>query len=237
MLNFYATFEAEKVNTRTDGMLKAKIYEQPYEVRSRLSDLGLVQGELNRVAEMALMARNESTDNDPISAGGLFSYIYGNRAIREILRPQGWEIDRTDNIEATYNPKTGIKIIFQNVDVAAVVWRAPRAISGKGRGAERLVLNASGYLFPEYEEEERQRIETLSRRLGSVWFLCVSVREIEGEQELRAELSNPRPFEGGQFGEFNERIFILSGGGFDDPADDERVDGPDEDFEIEISRK
>lgn len=235
MLIFCATFEALKVNTGTDGMLEARIYEQPYEVRSRLSELDLACEELGRVAEMARMARNESTDNDPSSARGLFSYIYGNRTIREILRPRGWMIDRTDNIEATYDPRTGTKIIFQNVDLAADRWRMPKAISGKGPGAERLVLNASGYLFPEYDEEERQRIETLSRRLGSVWFLCVSVRDIDGEQELRAELSNPRPFEGGQFGEFNERIFILGGDWFDDP--DERVDGPDEDFEIEISRK
>lgn len=30
--------------------------------------------------------------------------------------PKESAIDRTDNIEATFDPKTGIKVVFQNAD-------------------------------------------------------------------------------------------------------------------------
>jgi hypothetical protein len=215
-----------------------KIYEHALEAEARLRELGFSMDGLASAAQIAGFVRNDSTGNDPLAAAGLFSWIYGTRALRDMLLPKGdWEIDRTDNIEATYNRKTGIKVIYTNVDLAAVRGRNPKAISGKGRGSERMVKAASGYLFPEEEAAAADRVADYNRRLdANVWYLCVSIREIDGEQEIRAELSCPAYIDGGQFGEFVERIFILTGGDGEIVERDSDL-GADEEFPVEVSRK
>ncbi|MFX4228426.1 MAG: hypothetical protein ACFHHU_11285 [Porticoccaceae bacterium] len=177
----------------------AKIVRNPLEVDSRLKALGLDVQTVRTIAQKAAAARNEATDIDPVTTPGTLAYIYGVRAIREELLPGGaWQIDRTENIEATYNPSTGKKIVYQNVDVACSA-NDPQPISGKGEGAKRLVGTQS-YLFPYMEKEEEAKANT------EVWFLCVSFHE----EEFRVELSCPSSIEGKQFGEFAERIHVVT---------------------------
>ena len=81
--------------------------------------------------------------NHPLNAAGQLSYIYGTGALRDTLRAKGWQIDRTGNIESTYDPKTGIKIVFQNADSACEDGRDPKAISDKGPAAIKAVEAAN----------------------------------------------------------------------------------------------
>ncbi|WP_247354319.1 hypothetical protein [Bradyrhizobium sp. 160] len=208
-----------------------RILERDYEVASRLDQLGLSASELISVVQQAVAAKANFVLNHPLNAAGQLSYIYGTGAVREVLRLKGWQIDRTDNIEATYNPETGMKIVFQNADSACDDGRDPKAISDKGPAASRAVDGGQMFLFPEYAEEER---EALRRKNAALWYLFVY---INGD-DVRAELSFPKRIEDGQFKGFNERIYIIRRGEWASMIPGVAVgEGPAQDFEINVTRR
>lgn len=209
-----------------------RIVARDFEVASRLDQLGLSAGELIAVVQQAVAAKADFVLNHPLNAAGQLSYIYGTGALREILRPKGWQIDRTDNVEATFDPKMGIKIIFQNSDTACEDGRDPKAISDKGPAASRAVDLGQGNLFPEFDAEDRER-----NRLENAALWCLFVH-INGD-DVRAELSFPKRIEDGQFKGFNERIYIIKPGEWaaimPNPVTDDSGSAPD--FEINVTRK
>lgn len=212
-------------------MTAARIISQDYEVGSRLAQIGLSAGELIEVVRHAVAAKASFVLNFPLNAAGQLSYIHGTGALRDILRVKGWEIDRTGNIEATYNPKTGMKIVFQNSDSACDDNRDPKAISEKGPAAMRAVDLGQMNLFPEFDTEDVKR---KSRENASLWYFCV---HINGD-DVRAELSFPKSIEDKQFKEFNERIYIIKPGEWASmmPKEDD-AEIPTQDFEINVTRK
>ena len=142
-----------------------------------------------RVAHAVLMARNEAVSVDPMNARGQLMYIRGTREIRSVFMRKGWTIDRTGNIEATCSAERGIKVIYQNSDSAADPKREPRAISGKGPAAVRMVEEGQMY-FPEWEERrQRQREETRKLETAAAWFFCASV---DGEEIIASCLARGR---------------------------------------------
>jgi hypothetical protein len=212
-------------------MAADRIVAQDYEVGSRLDQLGLSASELIEVVHQAVAAKANFVLNQPLNAAGQLSYIYGTGALRDALRAKGWQIDRTGNIEATYDPSTGIKIVFQNADTACEDDRDPKAISDKGPAASKAVDLGQASLFPEYdiEDQEKQRKEN-----AALWYLFV---HINGD-DVRAELSFPKRIEDGQFKGFNERIYIIKPGEWASmirKTDDHEP--PAQDFEINVTRK
>ena len=208
-------------------MTLARVFKDELEVGARLQDFGTTKRDWLEVIRVAVGAKREAVINHPANAAGQLSYIFGTGAIRDLLRPKGWQIDRTDNIEATYDPQKGIKIIFQNADSACEDFREPKAISDKGAASVRTISLSCGNLFPEFEEEDRKRLN------ASVWYLFIYV---EGD-DVRAELSCPLSIEGNQFYGFSERIFILKRGEWDalNVVEDDEV--PPQVFDIPVTRK
>ena len=147
--------------------------------------------------------------DDPLSAPGLLAYIFGTRELRAIFKRKKWLIQRENNVESVQHPDRRLQVIYQSVDVAASDLHSPRAISGKGSGADRIIELAQGQLFSRDQLETRETVNLAPVNSG-VWFLCVSV---DGD-EVRAELSLPASIEGGNFQDFIERIYILEGGGW-----------------------
>src|SRR4030088_3516370 len=111
--------------TRGSDMAADRIVSQDYEVGSLLDQLGLSASELIGVVHQAVAAKANCVLNHPLNAAGQLSYIYGTGALRDALRPKGWQIDRTGNIEATIDPGSGMKIVFQNADSACDDGRDP----------------------------------------------------------------------------------------------------------------
>jgi hypothetical protein len=213
-------------------MATDRIVAQDYEVASRLDQLGLSASELIGVVHQAVAAKAGFVLNHPVNAAGQLSYIYGTGALRDTLRAKGWQIDRTGNIEATYDPKTGIKIVFQNADSACDDRRDPKAISDKGPAASKAVDLGQRSLFPEYDIEDEEK---LKREVAPLWYLLVY---INGD-DVRAELSFPKMIDDGQFKGFNERIYIIKPGEWASmmvPKTDDS-EAPVQDFEISITRK
>jgi len=211
-------------------MLAPRIIEDMVEVESLLGQLGVSRASLEAIALKAAAARNESVSFDPVNAPGQLSYIYGTRALREELVPSGeWVPNRASNIESVFNSSLGIKIVFQNVDIACAM-QCPKAISAKGQASKKLVDRASYSLFPELDRDFDCEVN------ASVWYFCVSA---SGER-VRAELSRPKSIRDsdGQFDDFYERVFVLS-------RDAELVDSNeivdtaefDDGLDIQITRK
>jgi hypothetical protein len=212
-------------------MAADRIVAQDYEVAPRLDQLELSASELIGVVHQAVAAKANFVLNHPLNAGGQLSYIYGTGALRDALRTKGWEIDRIGNIEATYNSKTGMKIVFQNADSACEDGRDPKAISDKGPAAIKAVDIGQSSLFPEYDIEDQEKRK---RENASLWYLFV---HINGD-DVRAELSFPKRIEDGQFKGFNERIYIIKPGewlSMMPKADDAAP--PAQDFDISVTRK
>jgi hypothetical protein len=94
----------------------------------------------------------------------------------------------------------------EKIDLACVLAHSPKAISGKGSAAERMVALGQGSLF---EGQQAPIVVPISRAAlnKSVWYFCMSF-DAEG---FCAELSLPASIKGDNFSSFIERIFIADG--------------------------
>ena len=202
------------------------VFQEEFEVLPRLTALGVTKSELLDVVRAAVGARRDATPFHPASAGGLYAWIEGTRRLRAIYVPQGWEIDRTDNIESIFSPGIGIKIIYQSAGRAGDPLRDPLAVSRKGAGSARAVELAQGELWPEIRTTELRKVNAAS------WYLFVYA---DGD-DVRAELSFPISIADDQFCGFNERIILVQNGewlGIDiTPEDADLLD-----FEVSVTRK
>jgi hypothetical protein len=211
-------------------MLAARVYGEIWEIDARLRPFGVTRQELIEVVRGVVAARADSVDNDPVTAEGLFAYIFGTRYLRSLFRTKGYLLDRKENIEAVKHPDRELKIVYQSVDLAATRHHIPQAVCGKGSGADRIIDLAQGTLFTE-EELAAPRPVKFDRIDTGIWFLCVSV---QGD-EVRAELSLPSSVSGGNFESFIERIFIVRDGEWSEIAG--KSDDDAAQFEPVISRR
>ena|ERR1700733_3539391 len=213
-------------------MLATRLYVEAHEIDARLIPFGATREEFFEVVRGVVGARADAVENDPITAEGLFAYIFGTRFVRSLFRTKGWHIHRKDNIEAVRHPNRDLRVIYQSVDLASSISHDPQAVSGKGSGADRDIDSAQGRLFKE-EEMAAAAAFKFDRIDTGVWFFCVSVNG----DDVRAELSLPSSIEGGNFKGFLERIFIVGAGEWPELA---AKIGPASDvaeFEPMISRK
>lgn len=211
----------------------SRIVKAEWQVEQRLSQLGTSRAELVKIAERAAAARADSTEDDPVSAGGLLSWIYGTRALRKVFRPKGWKRNRADNIESVVNKSLKLKFIFQNGDSACDDFVDPQSISSKKVASERLVKSAQQSIFPEWERDQEE-----TQRVSDVTVFFYYFVAVDGEGEITSELSCPRDIENGQFKGFHERIFIVNKGDLDAVVLPEAdPDQDDQDFDVIVTRK
>jgi hypothetical protein len=205
---FSATYEVEKIIARSE-MIRTRVYSEEWDVDARLSKFGVTRDELIQVARLVDTHRADAIAIDTLSAAGQLSYVYGTRHVRLLFMPRGWVIDRRENVESVLHTESGIRIVYQNVDQACGL-TSPKAISGKGPAADRMIASGQGVLFSATDLPEaipQHRIDSLN---SSVWYFCMSF----DEDNVRAELSLPAAVKGNNFGAFAERIFVLPGGGW-----------------------
>src|SRR3546814_16640868 len=91
------------------------------------------------------------------------------RNIRALFRARGWVNETIDNIPLVKHPELGLMVGYQSVDVAASDFQSPKAISGKGAGAERAIDEAQGSLFALPEGEPDTHVRSEERRVGKEW--------------------------------------------------------------------
>lgn len=191
-------------------MLCTRIYSEEWDVESRLLKFRTTRDELINVARQTNTHRADAIPLiDPLTTAGQLSYLYGTRHTRLLFMRKGWVLDRRENVESVLHRESGIRIVYQNVDQACGL-TSPKAISGKGPAANRMIDNGQGVLFRAGDLPEiipQHKIDSLN---SSVWYFCMSF----DDDNVRAELSLPASVKGNNFGGFAERIFILPGGGW-----------------------
>ncbi len=208
------------------------IYKEDWEIDPRLVPFGATRPELVEVARAVVAARADAVENDPATAEGQFAYIFGTRSTRTLWRRKGWLLHREENIESVKHPKLDWKIVYQSVDIAASIPNSPRAVSGKGSGADRLIDMGQGALFTP-EQLAAGNASKFTPLNSGVWFYCVSV---DGD-DVRAELSLPVGVSGNNFDGFIERIFIIRGGEWPELAVRPLPQGGAAEFEPVVTRK
>jgi hypothetical protein len=97
-------------------MLAARIYADTWDVDARLVPFEATRRELVEIVKGVVGARADAVENDPVTAEGLFAYIFGTRYLRSIFRSKGYLLHRKDNIEGVSHPARNLRIIYQSVD-------------------------------------------------------------------------------------------------------------------------
>src|SRR3546814_808438 len=99
--------------------------------------------------------------------------MHETRNVRALCRNRCWGNETIDNSQLVEQPELGLMVGYQSVDVAASDFQSPKAISGKGAGAERAIDEAQGSLFalPEWEPDTHVEVPINS----GLWHFCVSV--------------------------------------------------------------
>ncbi len=146
-------------------MSQTQVISGSQEVDNRLKKFNVTKADLSEVIAKVVTARNQSVSIDPLAAGGLFAYIYGTRAIRELLLKKGWKLDRSENIESTCNEETGVKIVYQSAESASELNEDPRAVSNKGAGSKRMVASGQSDLLNDFV---KLQVDCSSTVLGSI---------------------------------------------------------------------
>jgi len=115
--------------------------------------------------------------------------------------------------------------------MAASLTHDPRAVSGKGAGADRFIDAAQIDMFAALGEVSKS--STFKPENRGAWFYCVSVNG----DDVRAELSRPIGVGGGNFEGFFERIFIIRDGEWPKLSVMPLPAGGPTEFEPVVSRK
>lgn len=129
---------------------------------------------------------NRTTPHDAVSAGGLYAYLSGVRAIRDILAPQGFKFLSQNNIESTYRPTDKFKIIISSgCPDTGKNKGTPKTRNPKGKQIKRMLYyNPNQILIPGVISKLRPE---------DIWILLFHV-DIKNE-EFRMELSQPLQME------------------------------------------
>jgi hypothetical protein len=211
----------------------------PQEVVSRLEQLQVTKEQLLEAVAAAVGGRNSCTRFDPRSAPGWSSWKDGNRRLREILVPLGWDMDEAEGIPSVIHRQLRVKITLCNTDAGTgLVHYHPQQTTKKGAATDQIVsINQS--VFDVVLNSALNANPVVQNRNGflTCWYLCVYC---EGD-DVRAELSCPIECNDGYFRDFSERIFLISD---TDDSGGPRVnkvvpapDGGDGGFEIPVERK
>jgi len=172
-------------------MRSAVLITEPFEVRSSLQDLGLDDEVLQQVAQRALASRNTATENHPPNAAGLFGWMEGVAAMREVLipPPYKWHRENINNLSLTVNDDNTIAIIVATGDEATGrIDMEPCTNSKKGPNTRSAVERNlfQWKLFPDDIKPE----DLVKASSGRTTWLFLMHYDVANEQ-MRLELSQP----------------------------------------------
>ena len=116
--------------------IKTKIFDQPWDVDRRLSEMKLDRALLLEVRDVARNASLNATAFHPATPQELSVIRMEAGALRDRFVRDIWEVDRSEGVEAIRCEELKIKVAFSNVDVACNSFQMPKPRSRKGAGAD-----------------------------------------------------------------------------------------------------
>lgn len=162
---------------------------------------------LEHIGQRMLGAYLDATPHDAANASGSFAYFVGIRAMRDFLIPKGWDLERSNNLELTVNPDTGVAMMVASGDkfTGREGNRSPRTRNDKGsQTAKRVVFNSNQSSFSG-EGWDLPLRKTTSE--FDTWILLHFVDR--KSEEMRLELSLPINIdEYGHVDDWRKRLII-----------------------------
>jgi len=167
-------------------MLPVTIKPDTWQNINTLKSLGLDAEWLKEICLRALAAYSQATPHDAANAAGSYAYFAAVRAARDMLCPQGWDLQRQHNVELTKNPENNISLAVSSGDEGTGVENAiPRTKNPKGPQTKKMVAqNAKQFILPGMED--KLNWNTVSE---STYILLFHVDTVKSE--MRMELSLP----------------------------------------------
>lgn len=198
---------------------------EAHSAEARLTALGLSKDGILTIRDVAHGYRLDAGPLMAANAPGSLAYHFGVESMRQQYIGSIWRLDRDGGLEGIVNVNTGVKVCFQNIDVACDPLTEPKPISEKGAGAERA---CQGNLFAKAGISVPPKPTPIGAR-SAIYFVMV-------DQKGGVEVSRPIVAEK-KFIDFVERIFVSDGSDFGKIELDETPPPPADDFDVTISRR
>jgi hypothetical protein len=175
---------------------------QTQETATRLSALGLTEGELAQAVSRGILARSECTPNHPPLHAGFVTWSNTVCALREILLPKGWQRSDEGNYSVVIHPSRSVAIAVATGDEntgnpnVTPMTKSPKGPSTRNAIAEN---QNQVLLFPELIPV----LPTSEPEGRLTWLLLIG--HVAGK--VKAELSLPINCEGKVNG-WKERLIL-----------------------------
>lgn len=199
-------------------------------VQSRLAELELTEDVLRQALTLAHSYAARCTANHPRIYPGLVMWAETIKALRDLLRPEGWHSQDEGTYDRVIRSDGAIGIAVASGNEAVGVPDAePTNKSPKGRNTVAAVeANRQFELFPIPVVESKESDD----KDGETWILLHYFDARKSER--RAELSRPRDIDDdGRISAWYERIILTPLSIDGDFAEIAPPDQPDVDFDIE----
>lgn len=154
---------------------------------NKINQLGLDGQWFRQIGARILSEYTLTTPNDARCASGLYAYLAGVRATRDILVGHGFKPLSQNNVESTYREIDNFKIIISSgcSNTGKNNGKDPATKNPKGRKLKKIIYyNPNQYLLPGIKSNLKP---------GNVWLLLFHIDE--EREELRMELSRPYQME------------------------------------------
>ncbi len=191
--------------------MNTSIVQAPEAVHHRLDELGFPATACQETIDAMVAAQRSWTTNDVMGAGGTRAYLDGTRRARDVGQSFGWEVNREAGLEAISHPELKIRIAVCNSTAnACFVDSAPSNRNPKGPATEVVIARNNEQLqfMDLLEEASIDKFKPGGTDGFTTWYLFVYATA----DTYKAELSCPLQVEGGHFGKFAQRIFLVRDG-------------------------
>lgn len=215
-------------------MLTNVLHDAPHEIFSRLEQLGVSEAALREAIYQGHLQRSRMTLNHPRTFPGLVMWGEIVAALRDQLRPMGWDRKDVGSFPLTVNEDLNLAIAVASGDEATgIPYAHPTNRSKKGRNTvDAIEANRQMGLFEQVEEFLQVAKDDADG--NQTWILMHYTDTTRGE--IRFELSLPADIgDDGRITSWAERILLGSISFDDDLVDILQSGGPD--IDIEIRRK
>lgn len=215
-------------------MLTNVLHAAPDEIASRLQQLGVPEIALREAIYQGHLQRSRLTKNHPRTFPGLVMWGEVVAALRDQLRPLGWDRKDVGSFPVTVNEDLNVAIAVASGDEATgIPYAHPSNRSRKGRNTvDAIEANRQMGLFEQVEQFLQFVKDDVEG--NQTWILMHYTDTTKGE--IRFELSLPADIgDDGKISSWAERILLGSISFDDDLVDILQPGGPD--IDIEIRRK
>ena len=178
-----------------------------HEITSRLYELGLTGEQLVESVSKGLDARRRCTDDHPPSAPGYYHWSETHVALRQTLRPLGWEKNDDGNFSTVVSPDGWTAITIATGDARTDREGRPLPTTKYPRGAmTQVAVQTNNQLELDLDSGEIIVPSDPERPQRTTWWLLINTRH----NGVWMELSRPRSLrrEDNRIDSWSERIIL-----------------------------